>query len=216
MYWLYWLCWASGDCNDCKDCWDCRACRDCKDCWLYWLKIWKKSHLPSTWKQEMLAHLKIVETVETVRLLRLYRPKIWKIMSHSLTYLFTDNLKARDASASKNDLKQYHIEKTPKSAFAPSKSLKYDMIVISMTFCILSSSAGKDWFYHCQSFPIHREGQIDDEKMSVLQKKTREILGNPFPPHSRFPWTPGRWGWIPQYLPRFVGARTQSHVCMFV
>ena len=80
MYWLYWLtaetvetmetietvCRDCTDCTDCRDCRDCRDRRDCRDCWdcwdckTCWLNIWKKSltDFVTTWKQEMLAHLK--------------------------------------------------------------------------------------------------------------------------------------------------------------
>ena len=64
------------------------------------------------------------------------------------------------------------------------------------TFDILSSSAEKDLFYHCQSFPAHREGFPDPlpvEKLMTREcpcsTKTGELLGNPPPPPLRFPST---------------------------
>ena len=72
---------------------------------------------------------------------------------------------------------------------------------------ILSSSAGKDWFQNCQSFPVHREGFPDPLPIERLMMrecpyftKTWELLGNPFPPASKFPSTLKRRGWISHSL----------------
>ena len=69
--------------------------------------------------------------------------------------------------------------------------------------------------------PVHREGFSDPLPVERLMMrecpfstKTREVLGNPSPPSSRFPTileiSLGRRGWISQYLPHFGGARIQS------
>ena len=61
--------------------------------------------------------------------------------------------------------------------------------------------------------------------MYPCSTKTREVLGNPSPPPSRFPSTLeilglgksfGRRGWISQYLPRLGGARIYSPPPYFV
>ena len=66
-------------CRDCRDCRDCKDCRDCWDCWdcrdcIYWGSEKSMTHLltylltysVTTWKQEMLAHLKTVPGFELI------------------------------------------------------------------------------------------------------------------------------------------------------
>ena len=61
---------------------------------------------------------KTEETLETAEAVLL---RIWKSMTHSLTYLLSDNLKARDASASKN--RNYHLYKKISFEYLNSKNI---------------------------------------------------------------------------------------------